>query len=232
MTAWVLMYHSVGDVSDDPYRITVSPRRFTVQLAWLARRGLRGVSVRELRAARAAGRARGLVGLTFDDGYADFVTQALPVLMRHGFTATVFVVADRVGMSNAWDPEGPRKALMTAAELRWVVGQGMEVGSHTMTHLSLTGAPSDQVDVELKASRVALEELLDREVTGFAYPYGHVDEQAMELVRRAGYGYACAIAPPRADAYAMPRTYIGRQDGRLRLRAKHARHLWAWGRGR
>ncbi|MFI6596001.1 polysaccharide deacetylase family protein [Nonomuraea sp. NPDC050536] len=232
MTSWVLMYHSVGDVADDPYQITVSPRRLAVQLAWLARRGLRGVSVRELREAQAARRARGLVGLTFDDGYADFVVHALPALMGHGFTATVFVVADRVGMTNAWDPEGPRKALMTAAELRWIAGQGMEVGSHTMTHLSLAGAPTDQVDLELKASRVALEELLDREVTGFAYPYGHLDARAMELVRGAGYGYACAISPPRADAYAMPRTYVGEKDGPLRLRAKHARHLWAWGRGR
>ncbi|PWI09697.1 polysaccharide deacetylase, partial [Streptomyces sp. NWU339] len=69
---WVAMYHSVGDCSDDPYRITVTPERLEEQLAWLRRRGLRGVSVADLLAARARGEGRRLVGLTFDDGYTDF----------------------------------------------------------------------------------------------------------------------------------------------------------------
>lgn len=77
---WIAMYHSVGDCSDDPYRVTVSPGRLDQQLGALRRRGLRGVGVAELLAARARGAGAGLVGLTFDDGYADFVSAALPLL--------------------------------------------------------------------------------------------------------------------------------------------------------
>ena len=66
----VLMYHSVEPYTADPYQVTVHPDRFARQLRWLRRRGLRGVSMRELLAARRDGTARGLVGLTFDDGYA------------------------------------------------------------------------------------------------------------------------------------------------------------------
>ena len=55
------------------------------------------MSTAELLAARAAGAGKGQVGLTFDDGYADFAEYALPVLRRHGFTATVFVIAGRLG---------------------------------------------------------------------------------------------------------------------------------------
>ena len=80
----VLMYHSVEPYQADPYLVTVSPPRFEQQMHWLARRGLRGTSVRDLLAARAAGDAAGLVGLTFDDGYADFARHALPVLQRLG----------------------------------------------------------------------------------------------------------------------------------------------------
>ena len=114
----VLMYHSVEPYQADPYLVTVSPPRFGQQMGWLARRGLRGVSMRELLSARAAGAGRGLVGLTFDDGYADFSRHALPVLRRYGFGATVFVIAGRLGGDNAWDPEGPRKRLMDAGEVR------------------------------------------------------------------------------------------------------------------
>lgn len=105
-TPWIAMYHSVGDCSDDPYRITVTPERLDRQLSWLRGRGLRGVSVSELLTAPSR---TGLVGLTFDDGYADFVDHALPVLARHDCGATLFVLPGRLGGDNAWDPLGPRK---------------------------------------------------------------------------------------------------------------------------
>src|ERR1041384_861279 len=85
---WIAMYHSVGDCSDDPYRVTVTPGRLERQLRWLRGRGLRGVSVAELLAARSRGEGRDLVGLTFDDGYADFLTDALTLLDRWDCTAT------------------------------------------------------------------------------------------------------------------------------------------------
>ena len=125
----VLMYHSVEPYQADPYLVTVSPPRFGQQMHWLARRGLRGVSMRDLLAARAAGAGKGLVGLTFDDGYADFARHALPVLRQYGFGATMFVIAGRLGGENAWDQEGPRKRLMDAPEV-WALAQaGIEIGS-------------------------------------------------------------------------------------------------------
>ena len=75
---WILMYHSVAVEEEDPYQLTVSPERFAEQIAWLHSRGRRGVSVRELMRARAHGRDDKLVGLTFDDGYADFARYAVP----------------------------------------------------------------------------------------------------------------------------------------------------------
>ena len=130
----VLMYHSVEPYETDPYRVTVHPRRFDQQLRWLQKRGLRGVSMAELLTSRAPG----TVGLTFDDGYADFATIVLPFLRRYGFTATVFVIADALGGYNHWDVPGPRKPLMTAADVRLVADAGLEVGSHSLHHVRLT----------------------------------------------------------------------------------------------
>src|SRR5918992_1358264 len=128
----ILMYHSVEPYTEDPYQITVSPQRFERQLRWMRRHGMRGVSMRELRAARAAGTAAGLVGLTFDDGYTDFVTRVMPLLARYGCSATVYIVAGALGGYNAWDTPGPRKNLMTADDVRRAADAGVEVGSHSL----------------------------------------------------------------------------------------------------
>jgi len=89
----ILMYHSISPYEDDPYDITVRPERFDQQMRWLRRAGRRGTSVGQLLDAHRRGAANGLVGLSFDDGYADFTEYALPVLQRYGFGATMFVPA-------------------------------------------------------------------------------------------------------------------------------------------
>ncbi|MER6693147.1 polysaccharide deacetylase family protein [Streptomyces minutiscleroticus] len=220
------MYHSVGDCSDDPYRVTVSPGRLDRQLDRLRRSGLRGVSVADLLAARARGDASGLVGLTFDDGYADFLAEALPVLRRHGFGATVFVLPGRLGGDNAWDPLGPRKPLLDADGVRRAAAcDGVEVASHGLTHLDLTVADDATLGAEVGGSRVLLSGLTGREVTGFCYPYGAVDRRVARAVRAAGYAYACAVDPgPLSGAFALPRVHIGEKDTAWRLLAKRGLH--------
>ncbi|MFE7072753.1 polysaccharide deacetylase family protein [Streptomyces sp. NPDC057620] len=220
---WVAMYHSVGDCSDDPYRITVSPDRLDRQLGRLHRRGLRGVGMADLLAAGARGQARGLVGLTFDDGYADFADNALPVLKRWGFGATVFVLPGRLGGTNEWDPLGPRKPLLTADGIRRLADtEGLEIASHGLTHVDLTLADDALLGAEIGGSRALLSELTGREVQGMCYPYGTVDRRVADAVRAAGYGYACAIDPgPLTGVFALPRVHIGENDTSWRLGLKY-----------
>ncbi|WP_395293889.1 polysaccharide deacetylase family protein [Kitasatospora hibisci] len=222
---WILMYHSVAVEKEDPYQLTVSPERFAEQIAWLHRRGRRGVSVRELMRARAAGQADNLVGLTFDDGYADFARHAVPILQAYGFTATAYVVADLLGRANDWDVKGPRKTLLTVQEVTELAAAGWEIGSHGLGHQSLPGLSPEALAVQTRESRRALEEVVGGPVTGFCYPYGAVDLAATLAVRDAGYDYACAIAhSPLTGRYALPRCYVGDRDGAWRLRAKRGRH--------
>ncbi|KQV03266.1 MULTISPECIES: lipid II flippase MurJ [unclassified Kitasatospora] len=222
---WILMYHSVAEEEEDPYLLTVSPERFAAQMAWLHRTGRRGVSVRELLRARAEGTAGQLVGLTFDDGYADFARYAVPVLHEYGFTATAYVVPDLLGTENGWDVEGPRKQLLTLDQVTELARAGWEIGSHGLGHQALPGLPADRLAVQTRESRRALEELIGGPVTGFCYPYGAVDLAATHAVRDAGYDYACAIAHGGLTGrYALPRSYVGDRDGALRLRAKRGRH--------
>ncbi|MET8807383.1 polysaccharide deacetylase family protein [Streptomyces sp. NPDC004546] len=222
---WIVIYHSVGDSSDDPYRITVTRERLERQLRWLCRRGLRGVSVAELLAARARGEGRDLVGLTFDDGYADFVTDALPALARWGCTATLFVLPGRLGGDNAWDALGPRKPLLTADGIRRAAEAGVEIGSHGLTHADLTKADDAVLKDETAGSRALLQDLTGAPVTGFCYPYGTVDRRAVDAVRAAGYGYACAIDPGELSGpHVLPRVHIGQNDHAVRLFLKYRLH--------
>ncbi|GAA4705304.1 polysaccharide deacetylase [Phytohabitans rumicis] len=226
------MYHSVAAYAADPYQVTVRPDRFARQMRWLRRNGLRGVSMRELVRARTEGTAGRLVGLTFDDGYADFTTNVMPVLARFGFTATVFVVAGAPGGYNAWDQPGPTKSLMTAEDVRRAADAGMEVASHGLLHRALPDVDEATLASEVDGSREAVARLAGREVDGFCYPYGKAGPREVEAVRAAGYSYACAVRPSTLDSrLAIARTYVGDRDGTARLYAKWLRHRARTARG-
>lgn len=221
----IFMYHSVSPYKQDPFKVTVSSQRFEQQMRWLSRRGLRGTSVRELLDAHVEGCSGKLVGLTFDDGYEDFRTCALPILNFFGFTATVFALVGQLGGTSTWDAGGPSKPLLTADQLRQVAA-GMEIGSHGFTHVRLSFASEKQLDEELLRSRTILREITDQEVAGFCYPYGNLTSRVVEAVRAAGYDYGCAIW--RSDLtgrHALTRTYIHDGDRSWRLDAKRIRHV-------
>lgn len=231
---FVLMYHSVGSgvtAAEDPYLLTVTPQRLDAQLRALRRQGLRGMSMRDLLASGGRG-----VGLTFDDGYVDFLDEAVPVLRRHGATATVYVLAGRLGGDNSWDGDAPRKPLMSADQVRTVAVAGMEIGSHGLMHRHLPALDAAELADELVGSRARLAEVVGAPVDGLAYPYGDLGEREIAAARAAGYDNAVAVdvgpagvAPGR---HALPRSYAGQRDGGLRLLAKRARQRLREVRGR
>jgi peptidoglycan/xylan/chitin deacetylase (PgdA/CDA1 family) len=221
----ILMYHSISPDDDDPFDITVRPPRFGQQLRWLRRTGRTGTSVGQLLAAGQQGEARRLVGLSFDDGYADFIEHALPALQRYGFSATMFVPAGQLGQANDWDPAGPRKRIMTAPQLRKIAEAGVEIGSHGFRHRSLPGTSDAELAEEIETSRATLQDITGQPVTGFCYPYGHLDERAVRGVQAAGYGYGCSVWPTEfAGQHALPREYMRQSDSARSLWNRGLRH--------
>jgi peptidoglycan/xylan/chitin deacetylase (PgdA/CDA1 family) len=168
------------------------------------------------------GDARGLVGLTFDDGYEDFLSVAMPTLEKLGFSATVFVVAGMLGKENDWEhrEKTSRRNLLQASGVREVWERGMEVGSHTMTHPRLSVLVPEMLVREVGDSRQALSEIVGTPVEGFCYPYGDLDGAAIQAVRRIGYAYACAIWPLEYSIHDLHRSDVGEKDSPLRLEVK------------
>jgi peptidoglycan/xylan/chitin deacetylase (PgdA/CDA1 family) len=193
-------------------------------MLYLKRRNLRGVSIRELLRAQDAGNAKGLVGLTFDDGYEDFLYTALPILERYGFSATVFVVGGMLGGKNDWDhwySPKPTMRLLGAADLREVSERGMEIGSHSTSHAKLPDLDIESLEREVSHGRQVLSEVLGEAVEGFCYPYGILNNTSIQAVRRAQYTYACAVnARVEWNIYDLPRIPVSQVDNPLRFAAK------------
>jgi peptidoglycan/xylan/chitin deacetylase (PgdA/CDA1 family) len=143
----ILGYHNVAMASEDaPFKLLcVSPDSFERQLWTLQRLGLRGVSTSEGIVRLNNGTSSGCVVFTFDDGYADTLTVAAPLMKRYGFRATCYVVSGAVGTYNSWDAEflRERKPLMSRDQLDQWLAAGMEVGSHSLSHQRLHELPQD-----------------------------------------------------------------------------------------
>lgn len=131
----VLVYHRVSRADADPQLLSVTPERFAEHLDFLFRR-FRPVRLRDLVAATRDGRPpAGAVAITFDDGYADNLTTAKPLLERAGVPATVFVASGYVGSGRPfwWDElealllrpgrlPSVLALLIEGDELRWELG--------------------------------------------------------------------------------------------------------------
>ena len=219
----ILCYHAITQVEDDPNNICVSPEAFEAQMLYLKRRNLRGVSVRELLHAIEAGDTKGLVGITFDDAYENVLQAALPVLERFGFSCTVFAPIGLLGGENSWDDK-PRLKLLGVDGVREVSKRGMEVGSHSITHVKLAGLEPELLKEEISGSRQVLSEMLGEEVEGFCYPYGSVDGPAIQAVEEASYNYACSLGVKPKGVYLMPRIPVFERDKAFTLQLK----LWAY----
>lgn len=221
----ILCYHNIGhSPRDSRFKLLyVDPEKLARQLWSLRRLGLRGVSMREGIGQLTGHTRNNQVILTFDDGYVDTLTQALPVLIKFGCTATCYIVSDAIGGHNHWDADylQENKPLMTHAHLQQWLAAGMEVGSHSRSHPRLRGLDMAAAEEEISGSRTALRAALGIEVEHFAYPFGSFDDTTADLVKRAGYGSAVSviagIARPTDDRYRLPRILVDGQRSWWRI---------------
>jgi peptidoglycan/xylan/chitin deacetylase (PgdA/CDA1 family) len=224
----ILNYHNVAPVPCGMRmpKLYVSPEQFERQLWCLRRWGMVGVSLSEGVRRLTEGNAAGCVALTFDDGYADNVLNAAPLLRAYGYSATCFVVSDQIGSYNAWDAErlGGRKPLMTKAQLHTWIDSGFEVGSHSCSHPDLTTLSREAIMNELMESRVALGAITGRSVSTFCYPFGCYNSNVAGCVEQAGYRLAVTTQRGRAraidDPYRLPRVSVNGEKGLLKFLLK------------
>ncbi|HQR97818.1 MULTISPECIES: polysaccharide deacetylase family protein [unclassified Polaromonas] len=201
----ILVYHQISEAPPKgaPFRsLYVSPVSFSRQMALLKLLGYQGLSMSALLPYLRGEKTGKVVGITFDDGYRNNLTHALPVLQRQGFSSTCYAVSGLLGKTNEWD-QGIGMAqvpLMTADELRlWVAG-GQEVGSHTQNHARLLQSDDPTALDEMTGDRAALEGLLATSVRHFCYPFGEYAPQHVAMARQAGFQTVTTTQRGRSSA--------------------------------
>jgi peptidoglycan/xylan/chitin deacetylase (PgdA/CDA1 family) len=229
----ILMYHMISE----PRRgarfngLRVSPRKFEAQLRWLRDEGWHSFTLSELLALGEDAPEKS-VALTFDDGYADNLHNALPLLEQYDFRATLYLVVDRFDRDwsvnkKAHHDSGElgREARLSDAEVEQMLASGrVELASHTLTHPNLATTGVAEKQHELAESRRRLEARFGVDVKSFAYPFGIYGAEDVALVRAAGYTSAvttiAGIDAGRPDPLQLKRVKISGKDNLLAFRLR------------
>lgn len=227
----ILMYHKVGAVPEKSQlkKLWVTPQQFEGQLRYLSFSGYQTINFKLLKDF-----VQGKVSLphqpviiTIDDGYENNYTDAFPLLKKFGFMATIFLVAETIGKTNLWhEPKTEeRLPMLNWEEILEMKKSGIEFGSHTLTHPNLEKCDQQKMNDEIKQSKKVLEEFLKEEVNVFSYPYGAgaFSEKIRQVVKEAGYSFACAIRQGKAqitpeDYYCLKRILVRGDDNLLDLK--------------
>jgi peptidoglycan/xylan/chitin deacetylase (PgdA/CDA1 family) len=226
----VLCYHAVSERW--PADLSITPPALEQQLGLLVRRGYRGVTFTEAVTGPSDGK---VLAVTFDDAYRSVIERGMPILERLGLPGSVFVPTDFAGGERpmSWPGieqwrggEFERELVpMSWEELRRLAGEGWEVGSHTRSHPHLTRLGDADLAAELRDSRAACEQHLDRACESLAYPYGDHDERVVAAADAAGYRVAGTL-PSRfvsRNPLSWPRVGVYHGDDGRRFRAKVSR---------
>jgi peptidoglycan/xylan/chitin deacetylase (PgdA/CDA1 family) len=215
--AVILIYHRVGGGSGVELDLPREVFRDQVQQLGSCERAARLDYVLEL-VAQPITPASNPVVVTFDDGTADFVDEALPELLDAQVPALLYLATGFVD-GGAELPYGGRP--LSWAALRDALSTGLvTIGSHTHSHAVLTDLTAAEIDAELRRSCSLIEDNLGVAAEHFAYPKGIMGTaEAARAVRGCFRSAATGRIRPNpygsTDPYRLGRTPIQRSDTQL-----------------
>jgi peptidoglycan/xylan/chitin deacetylase (PgdA/CDA1 family) len=211
----ILMYHSISEQATPRFKqFTVPQKVFAEQMEFLHTHGYTPITTTQYIQAKQqnyVGLPARPVIITFDDGFADFYSAALPILQQYGFSATLYVTTAYINGTSRWlqhEGEGERP-MLTWEQLKEISDLGIECGGHSHTHPQLDTLTVAQARDEIIRNKQLLEEHLGRSITSFAYPFGYHTANIRKQVQEAGYTTACAVkhamSTDATDPFALAR---------------------------
>ena len=188
----ILCYHQFGIKKNSP--LFTPPDVFDRQMKYLKDNGYRVISPENVLAFLEYRRQipRKSVLITIDDGYKSVYDIAVPILKKYGYTATIFVYTNYVGISKkalSWD------------DLRELKSYGFTIGSHTVSHADLTKKMPDEtpdayyrrIRKELSLSKKIIDRQLDQDTLSLSFPYGRQNPGVMKIAKSVGYKLAVTV---------------------------------------
>ncbi len=211
----LLAFHDISKNLD--LSITrIRPEKFEHLIKYLASLGYHGVSIAGLK-------RKNDIALTFDDGWQSFFINALPILNKYNFKATVFIISGYVGNKSRWDYKN--KGHLSWHEIKILVDEGIEIGSHSVNHVDLRYLDDNKLEYEIAGSKKQIEDKLGLPVKHFSYPFGRYNRRVIEAVKRAGYENAFALGAG-SDDFAVSRHCMYLYDTPYSINMKLFRGSW------
>ncbi|HYU72029.1 MAG TPA: polysaccharide deacetylase family protein [Ktedonobacteraceae bacterium] len=195
----------------------MSPALFAAQMAYLHQNAYTPITVTQFVNAlyqKGTTLPERPVVLTFDDSFADFFSEALPVLKQYGFAATLYIVTAFINDTSRWlQREGEATRLMlTWDQLTEISAYDIECGAHSHSHRPLDTLSHTVARDEIVQCKRLLEHNLGQKVLSFAYPFGYHSAALRQLAREAGYTSACAVkhamSSETTDPFALARIMV------------------------
>ncbi|MCY7348127.1 MAG: polysaccharide deacetylase family protein [Pyrinomonadaceae bacterium] len=204
-----IVYHTISTHKVSlPSNIDITPECFEQHLKWLAKRSERVVPLSRLLTEAVN---KSLIAITFDDGYEDNLSVALPLLEKYNLPATIFMVAGFIG----------KKGYLTGKDLAILAAHPLiTIGSHTLWHRHLTDLSFSEARHELIASKQILEETINQPVDFLAYPYGDCNQIIEQISAECGYRAAWSVWNGNNSLHSLWRVPLGTNDNLLRFIAK------------
>lgn len=123
--------------------------------------------------------------LTFDDGYIEIYDKIFPLCKKMGLAYTVFVTTNYIGKDNSWNVRSQFKGWhLQASQIKEMADQGIDIGSHGMSHNNLLKLTEAEIDDELRISKNTLEKITGKQITAFSYPYGDYNDELLCAVKK------------------------------------------------
>ena len=245
----VIMYHKVSNVSPESTDIgydNVFLAQFQEQMQYLKNKGYNIIDLADYLKWHKGEKkltAKSVV-ITFDDGYKSIFANAFPILLKHNFSAAVFLTTDYIGGNMPfdwlkWDENAladKENNIDNWLPLSWDEVKKMNhgniiIGSHTLSHPHLAKLDQEQIKRELYQSKQKIEKEIKKEVRFFSYPvgirqYGAFNENTKRELISTGYDMAFVSEIGRnkkgSDLYVQKRIAVAECDSLFDFKCKLA----------
>ncbi len=225
----VIFYHSVSDINS---RLSVSERNFTQQIRYLYKQGYKTISPLNIKKAFLDSRKK--IIIMFDDGFRDNLENALPILEKYGFTATVFITTKYLGQESVYcsNPIDKKRKMLNKDDILELRNHGWTIANHFHSHRNLIDLNKEEIIGEFLQAKKILQNIIghNNSLDIVSYPRNKFNQETINILKNLGlkmaFGGETKHLTEKSDSYSLPRIEIDRDTDMTRFKIYLRNSFW------